>query len=351
MFTTVDPLAMQTPQAPIGSGFGAASTAKEVTVGVDLSGKTAIVTGGYSGIGLETVRALRSAGASVIVPARDLARAGRALADIGGVEIGQLDLMAPDSIEAFADEYLRSARPLHLLINNAGIMANPLTRDSRGFESQFATNHLGHFQLTTSLWPALVQANGARIVNLSSRGHFFSPVVFEDVNFEHRPYSPWLAYGQSKTANILFSLEADRRGAPRGIRAFAVHPGTVSDSHLKRYLKQADLKAGGFLDHEGKAILDPSRNRKSIAQGAATTLWCAISRQLDQMGGVYCENCDIAELVPESLLTQAAGESATLAALNIATGVMPYAVDHANARRLWKTSEDMLSAAAPLAAG
>ncbi|MDW6024267.1 oxidoreductase [Mesorhizobium sp. BAC0120] len=327
-----------TPQRPIGSGFGAASTAAEVIAGHDLSGRTAIVTGGYAGIGLETVRVLRAAGARVVVPARDLAKARQALNDMPDVEIARLDLMTPESIDAFAEGFLRSGLPLHLLINNAGIMANPLTRDSRGFESQFSTNHLGHFQLTTRLWPALVQGKGARIVNVSSQGHFLSPVVSDDINFERRAYDPWAAYGQSKTANALFAVEADARGAAQGIRAFAVHPGSIVDSDLKRFLSKDDLKATGTLDEDGKAIIDPSRNRKTIAQGAATTVWCATSLQLNGMGGVYCENCDIAEQVPAELIAGAADGSA----LNFPTGVMPYALDPNAARRLWQMSELML---------
>ncbi|HEY4132850.1 MAG TPA: SDR family NAD(P)-dependent oxidoreductase, partial [Gemmatimonadaceae bacterium] len=196
---------MSTSQTPIGSGFGAASTADDVIRGRDLTGKTAIVTGGYSGIGLETVRVLRGAGAHVIVPARDLTKARAALAQFPDVEIATLDLMAPESIDAFAALMVERGSPLHLLINNAAVMANPLTRDARGYESQFSTNHLGHFQLTARLWPALVAAQGARVVCVSSRGHQFAPVDFDDPNFERRPYDPRLAYGQSKSANALFA--------------------------------------------------------------------------------------------------------------------------------------------------
>jgi NAD(P)-dependent dehydrogenase (short-subunit alcohol dehydrogenase family) len=225
-------------QNPIGSGFGAASTAQEVVKGVDLSNKVAIVTGGYSGIGVETTRALTSAGAKVIVPARDLDKAATALKGLDGVEIEAMDLLDPASIDAFAETFLASGRPLHILVSSAGIMACPLTRDSRGYESQFATNHLGHFQLVTRLWRALRQANGARVVSVSSWGHRRSPIVFDDPNFERREYDRWSAYGQSKTANILFALALDERGKAEGVRAFSLHPGSIVGTGLEKHLSR-----------------------------------------------------------------------------------------------------------------
>lgn len=215
-------------QTPIGSGFDAGTTAQQALAGSDLQGKTVIVTGGYSGIGLETVRVLVDAGAQVIVPARDPEKAERNLSGIIGVEHASLDLLDPISIDRFAENFLASDRALNLLINSAGIMATPLQRDTRGFEAQFATNHLGHFQLTARLWPALREANGARVVSVSSLGHRLSPVHFDDPQFEHRPYDKWLAYGQSKTANALFAVALDRRGKAEGVRAFSVHPGKSS---------------------------------------------------------------------------------------------------------------------------
>jgi NAD(P)-dependent dehydrogenase (short-subunit alcohol dehydrogenase family) len=206
-------------QAPLGSSFTAASTASDVIKGISLVGKVAIVTGGYTGIGLETTKTLAAAGATVIVPARSLDKATENLAGIAHAEVAEMDLLNPDSIDAFAAMFLASGRPLHLLIHNAGIMFVPLRRNSRGIESQLATNYLAPFQLTARLWDALKKANGARVVNVSSLGHQFRPFQFEDPNFENREYETLAAYGQSKTALNLFSLELDNRarafGAPR----------------------------------------------------------------------------------------------------------------------------------------
>ena len=232
---------MFTSQHPIGSGFGFATTAEEVIRGIDLSGRTAIVTGGYSGIGLETSRVLAAAGATVIVPARTPDKARANLAGLPRVELAALDLLDPASIDTFARNHLASGRPLHLLIHSAGVMATPLTRDGRGHESQFSTNHLGHFQLALRLLPALVRSEGARVVALSSRGHRFSAVDFEDPSFERQPYDKWKAYGQSKTANALFALGLDRRIAEQGVRAFSVHPGGIL-TDLTRHLTEEDLE-------------------------------------------------------------------------------------------------------------
>jgi len=335
---------MATPQAPIGSGFDAASTAAEVIRGRNLTGKIAVVTGGYSGIGVETVRALRSAGATVIVPARDTARAATALsglADRDGVTIEPLDLMDPASIDAFAERFLSSGRPLHILVNSAGIMANPLTRDARGYESQLATNHLGHFQLVARLRPALRRANGARVVSVSSWGHRFSPFVFDDPNFERHDYDPWKAYGQSKTANVLFAVALDERAKAEGVRAFSLHPGTIVATGLGKNLSQEQLRAAGAVDEHGKPILDPTRNLKTVEQGAATSVWCATSPQLDGMGGVYCENSDIAPPVSKEVEADP-GNVTTRKVGSRALGVFPYAVDRETSDRLWTVSERLL---------
>lgn len=320
---------MPSPQTPILSGFGARTTARDAIGGADLTGKVAIVTGGYSGLGLETTRVLAEAGAVVVVPARDPAKARAALSGIPRVEHETLDLLDPASIASFARRFVASNRPLHILVNNAGIATNPLTRDARGYESQFSANHLGHFQLTAQLLPALQKAGGARVVNTSSRGHSFSAIDFDDPNFERRPYDKMLAYGQSKTANALFAVELDRRGEAHGIRAFAVHPGRILSTDLVRYLtpeeRVATLRAAGLLDENGNEVKDV--NGKNIEQGAATITWCAANTQLNGMGGVYCADCDISHAVP--------GDSTDHA------GVRPWAIDTEQAKRLWAMSEDL----------
>jgi NAD(P)-dependent dehydrogenase (short-subunit alcohol dehydrogenase family) len=322
---------MSTPQAPIGSGFGAATTAGDVIRGCDLTNKVAIVTGGYAGMGLETTRAFLSAGAKVIVPGRDHEKATSALRSTPGAAFEALDLMDPHSIDAFADRFLASGQPLHILVNNAGIMASPLTRDARGYESQFATNHLGHFQLTARLWPALRQAAGARVVSLSSRGHRRAAVDFDDPNFERREYDRWVAYGQSKTANALFAVALDAIAEPHGVRAFSLHPGGVI-TDLVRYMSAEELRASGALDEAGRPIIDPARNMKTPEQGAATSVWCATSRQLEGLGGVYCENCDIAVAVPADSTEH--------------LGVRPWATNPELADRLWRLSERLTGVAA-----
>jgi NAD(P)-dependent dehydrogenase (short-subunit alcohol dehydrogenase family) len=326
-----------TRQTPVeNSAFGASSTAEEVIRGIDLSGKVAIVTGGYSGIGLETARVLHAAGATVIVPARDLPKAQAALAGLDGVEIELMDLLDPISIDAFTAGFLASGRPLHILVNSAGIMACPLQRDSRGYEAQFATNHLGHFQLVSRLWPALVQARGARVVSVSSWGHRRSPVVFEDPHFEHREYDRWAAYGQSKTANILFAVTLDERGRDAGVRAFSVHPGGIVDTGLGKFLSQDELRAVGAIDEHGKAVHDPERGYKNVEEGAATSVWCAVTPELDGLGGVYCQDCNVAPLIP--------ADSTEVYAMGVKPpGVYPYAVDPEAAQRLWNLSEQLLA--------
>jgi len=328
---------MATPQAPIGSGFGPASTTRDVIEGIDLSGKIAVVTGGYSGLGLETVRTLRRAGATVVVPTRDRARAVTALAGMDAIEIEPMDLLSPESIDVFADRFLASRRPLHILVNSAGIMACPLARDARGYESQFATNHLGHFQLTVRLLPALRRSGGARVVSVSSLGHRYSQVVFDDPNFEHRAYNPWTAYGQSKTANILFAVALDARARAEGISAFSLHPGGIVETGLGKYVSREQLRTAGVIDEHGKPIIDPARQLKTVEQGAATIVWCASNPRLDGSGGVYCENCDVAPIMLED------PGATTMADVRWLHGVRPYAIDPAAAERLWGLSERLLS--------
>jgi NAD(P)-dependent dehydrogenase (short-subunit alcohol dehydrogenase family) len=257
---------MATKQAPIHSGYSSTTTAREVIGGPRLEGVNAVVTGGYSGVGLETTRALADAGATVIVPARTPDKARAALSGFDRVEVEGLDLIDPESIDAFATRFLISGRPLNILINNAGIMAPPLTRDARGFESQLATNHLGHFQLTARLWPALQKARGARVVALSSRGHRNSAFDFDDPNFERRPYDKWIAYGQSKTANALFALALDVRGEPHGIRAFSVHPGAVI-TELMRFMPADEIRSA-IASAQGIEPLKSAEQGRRLASGA-----------------------------------------------------------------------------------
>jgi NAD(P)-dependent dehydrogenase (short-subunit alcohol dehydrogenase family) len=318
-----------TGQTPVNSGFGLRSTAADVIAGIDLSGKVAVVTGGYSGLGLDTVRALAGAGARVIVGARRPDAAAIDLVGIAGVEILMLDLADPASIDAFAADVGAVTSKIDILVNNAAVMANALMRDSRGYESQFATNHLGHFQLTARLWPLLKAAGpGTRVVSLSSLGHRITGVDFDDVNFDRRAYDKWQAYGQAKSANALFAVALDARGKAHGVRAFAVHPGGIA-TPLQRHLTMDEQVAMGWYDAEGN--LNPGF--KSVAQGAATSVWCATSPMLADKGGVYCEDCDIA--LPAAQSTNRYG------------GVLPHAIDPVAAARLWTLSQDMTGVAFP----
>jgi NAD(P)-dependent dehydrogenase (short-subunit alcohol dehydrogenase family) len=313
-------------QKPLISGFGLRTSAADALQGIDLNGKTAIVTGGYSGLGLETVRALANAGARVIVAARRPDAAAEALAELSGkIEVGELDLGNPASIDAFAAGF---SGPLHILINNAAIMANPLTRDARGYESQFATNHLGHFQLVGRLWANLVQAGGARVVSLSSIGHRITGVSLDDPNFETTPYDKWQSYGRAKSANALFAVGLDARGKAHGVRAFGVHPGGIM-TNLQRFLPMEEQIAMGWVDEAGNV----NKLFKTTEQGAATSVWCATSPQLDGIGGVYCEDCDIAKVWET-------GD-------NPYSGVHAHAVDADIAEGLWALSEKMTGISYP----
>lgn len=312
---------MVSQQIPVNSPFGYRSTATEVVSGINLTGKTAIVTGGYSGIGTETVRAL--AGAHVIIGARrpDIAQAN--LASItGAIAIIPLDLADPASIDMFAEELTSRIDRLEILINNAAIMANPLTRDVRGYESQFATNHLGHFQLTARLWKLLEAADGARVVALTSSAHASNGIDIDDLNFEKRAYNKWTAYSQSKSANALFALSVDKIGGAKGVRAFTVDPGAII-TPLQRHMPLEEQIANGWIDKEGNV----HEIFKTPEQGASTTVWCATSPLLDGIGGVYCENCNIAE-------PWKAGNPPMV-------GVYPHVRDEALANALWAKSEEL----------
>lgn len=313
-------------QKAIGSAFNGKSSSADVINNMNLKGKNVIITGGNTGIGLETVKTLANAGATVVVPARDIKKARTNLRGIDNVEIEELDLMDPHSIDRFAEKYLASDRPLHLLINNAGIMWVPLRRDSRGIESQLAVNYLAQFQLTSGLWKALKNTKGARVINVSSQGHQFAPFNFEDPNFERREYETLLAYGQSKTAVNLFSLELDSRAKEFGVRAYSIHPGSIAGTELAREAPLELFAKMGFCDENGNILPEVAASLKTIPQGASTTIWCATSAMLNNIGGVYCEDNDIAELY----LGQ-----------EFSSGVRPYSVDEKNAKRLWELSEKM----------
>jgi NAD(P)-dependent dehydrogenase (short-subunit alcohol dehydrogenase family) len=313
-----------TPQQAIGSGFGPRSTAAEVLDGIDVAGRLAVVTGGGSGIGVETVRALADAGAHVVVPARRPESAERALADAGiAAELDTLDLADLDSVSAFAERFLASGRPIDILVNNAGIMALPETRVGPGWEAQFATNHLGHYTLTNLLWPALTAApDGARVVALSSSGHKRSAIRFDDLMFERDPYDKWQAYGQAKTANSLFAVQLDALGQDAGVRAFAVHPGGIL-TPLQRHLSKQEMVDFGWIDEDGNML---ETRFKTPEQGASTSVWAATSPRLAGMGGVYCEDGDIA-----SPTDPAAPDAAY-------HGVDAHAIDRDDAAKLWDVS-------------
>ncbi|WP_426334759.1 SDR family NAD(P)-dependent oxidoreductase [Paenibacillus silvae] len=318
----------KTPQQKINSGFDKSSTADEILRGLDLSGRLAVVTGGYSGLGLETTRALVHAGAHVVVTARRPEAAREALTDLENVEVDELDLADLSSVRAFAERFLESERSIDMLILNAGIMACPETRVGPGWEAQFATNHLGHFALTNLLWPALVNESGARVVSVSSTGHHFSPIRWQDIHFE-QGYEKFPAYGQSKTAVSLFTVELDRIGKQHGVRAFAVHPGGIM-TPLQRHMPKEEMVALGWIDEDGN-VANPAF--KSPEQGAATQVWAATAPKLEGMGGVYCEDCDISEMAPED---------------GAFYGVKPYAVDPEQAVRLWALSAELTKTDIPV---
>ncbi|TCC25069.1 SDR family NAD(P)-dependent oxidoreductase [Kribbella speibonae] len=304
-------------QHKIGSGFGHDSTADDVLAGIDLTGKLAIVTGGYSGLGLETTKALAKAGAQVVVPARRPDAARELLGDLA--EVDELDLGSLESVQAFAERFLASGRSVDIVIDNAGIMASPETRVGPGWEAQFATNHLGHFALVNRLWPAIAADGGARVVSVSSTGHRRSDIRWDDLEFR-LGYDKWEAYGQAKTANVLFAVQLDALGKDSGVRAFALHPGGIL-TPLQRHLEKREMVDFGWIDEDGNP-LNPAF--KSPEQGAATQVWAATSPQLDGLGGVFLEDCEVAEVSSDD-----------------APGVRPYAIDPAAAERLWTVSAQL----------
>jgi NAD(P)-dependent dehydrogenase (short-subunit alcohol dehydrogenase family) len=314
---------MPTAQHPIPSGFTADSTITDVLAGIDLTGRLAIVTGGYSGIGTAVTRGLSAAGATVVVPARRPDQARKEIGDVPRAEIGELDLADLGSVQRFADDFLASGRSVDMLINNAAVMANKLSRVGPGWESQFAIDHLGHFALTNRLWPALTGEGGARVVSVTSRGHKFSGIRWDDLNWT-TGYDKWQAYGQAKTANVLFAVELDRRGQDEGVRAFAVYPAGVR-TPLQRHLTDQEMRDLGWYDDQGN--LAPLF--KTPEQGAAGEAWAATSPQLGGLGGVYIERCDIA-VVSDPATEQGRQE-----------GVNPDAIDPGQAERLWAVSAQL----------
>ncbi|MEH0825141.1 MULTISPECIES: SDR family NAD(P)-dependent oxidoreductase [unclassified Micromonospora] len=315
-----------TASTPVSTPFSAESTALEVVHGIDLTGRRAVVTGAASGIGVETARALAAAGADVTLAVRNVDAGQRAATDLTGstgndrILVAPLDLADPASVAAFVRSW---DGPLHILVDNAGIMASPEMRTPQGWEMQFATNHLGHFALATGLHRALAAAGGARIVSVSSSAHLRSPVVFEDIHFERRPYEPWAAYGQSKTANVLFAVEATKRWADDGILANALMPGAIR-TNLQRYVSDEELAR---LRAESGGAAAPTW--KNTEQGAATSVLVATSPLLNGVGGRYFEDC----------------QQAGLNQPGTRTGVAAYALDPEAAERLWTVSEETLRAA------
>jgi len=315
-------------QKPIGSGFGAKSEPTEVLEGIDLNGKVALVTGGYSGIGLETTRALSDCGARVIVPAR---RRDIAIDELEGIinkeDILNLDLANPNSVYKFVEEFVDNGITLDILINNAAVMACPQMLTDNGWDLQFAVNHIGHFILTKGLLPSLLQSNESRVVTLSSTGHKLSGIRWDDIHFEN-DYDKWQSYGQSKTAASLLAIELDSRMKNEGIRALSVHPGGIF-TPLQRHLQKEEMIALGWLNEDGELSEMAAAGFKSATQGASTTLWCATNPMLSDIGGVYCENCDVAAREDD-------GPNARY------VGVADWAIDTDEANKLWETTEHML---------
>jgi NAD(P)-dependent dehydrogenase (short-subunit alcohol dehydrogenase family) len=313
--------------------FGEKSTTEDVLAGVDLTGKRILVTGVSAGLGVETARALVAHGAEVVGAARDVVKAERATTEVraaaeagnGAFSIVELDLASLASVRACADALNADGRPFDVIIANAGVMVPPFGHTADGFETQFGTNHLGHFVLINRIAPLL--KDGGRLVNLSSAGHRYSDVDLDDPNFEHTPYEPWIGYGRSKTANVLFAVEFDRRHRDRGVRATAVHPGGIQ-TELGRHMDEGQMAAlVASINETAAKSGTPAFEFKTIPQGAATSVWAAVVADAAEIGGKYCEDCHVAELQE--------GEG-------IRSGVRPYALDAEHAKALWEKSEEMV---------
>jgi NAD(P)-dependent dehydrogenase (short-subunit alcohol dehydrogenase family) len=323
--------------ASMANAFGAQSTTEDVLFGVSLHGKRILVTGVSAGIGVETARSLAAHGAHVVGAARDLGKADAATAGVrrkaaasgGSFELVELDLSSLKSVRECADRLLAKGEPFDVAIANAGVMATPFSFTRDHFEMQFGTNHLGHFVLVNRIAP-LIHAGG-RVINLSSAGHRFSNVDLDDPNFEHRDYDPFVAYGQSKTANILFSVAFDQRHRGRGVRAAAVHPGVIQ-TELARYMEPRQLE--GLIKQLSEQAAAEGKGPfqwKTMPQGAATSVWAGVVAPAEEIGGRYCENCHVGEVVPESVAISGVSE-----------GVRAYALDPKNAEALWRKSEEMV---------
>jgi NAD(P)-dependent dehydrogenase (short-subunit alcohol dehydrogenase family) len=317
--------------------FGATSTTEDVLSGVNLQGKRILVTGVSAGLGIETARSLAAHGAHVVGAARDLTKAEAATAQVrkdaaahgGGFELVALDLASLKSVRACADELLAKGKSFDVVIANAGVMATPFGHTADGFETQFGTNHLGHFVFVNRI--ASLMGAGSRLINLSSSGHRYSNVNLEDPNFERTPYEPFVSYGRSKTANIQFAVAFDRRHRERGVRAAAVHPGGIQ-TELARHMEPGQLQA--LVDQITKQLAAEGKGPfqfKTIPQGSATSVWAGVVTPADEIGGQYCENCHVGKIVADDVTISAISE-----------GVRGYALDPANAEALWKKSEELV---------
>ena len=318
-------------QKPINSGFTNKSETKDVLKNIDLNKKVAIVTGGYSGIGLETTKALVAAGANVIIPAKRPEIANQNLCGVVSEEnVIEMNLSNLNSVKSFTNSFKENFNSLDLLINNAGIMACPETRIGNNWESQFGINHIGHFLLTNELMNIMSDVEGARFVSLSSSAHSITGILWDDIHFQKNSYDKWMAYGQSKTACSLMAIEFNTRMRDKGVEGFAVHPGGII-TPLQRHLEKEEMVALGWLDEDGSPSELAKNFFKSTSQGASTAVWCATNPDLNGLGGVFCEDCDIAKRKSE------VDES-----LQRYFGVADWAINSDEASRLWEVTEMMI---------